>query len=164
MEVNSIMATLTNLLNNSRGGLVPPGSVVAFSANSAPTGYVKCNGAALSRTLYSDLFTAIGTTFGAGDGTTTFLVPDLRGEFIRGWDDARGTDSGRTFGSYQADDFAAHDHPIQVWYIYGWGQSEVPAASHFGWGGAQTRDEPISNRGGAETRPKNKALLYCIKF
>jgi microcystin-dependent protein len=158
------MATLTTLLNNTTGGITPPGSVVAFSNSSAPTGYVKCNGAALSRTLYADLFAAIGSTFGGGDGSTTFNVPDLRGEFIRGWDDGRGQDSGRSFGSYQADDFASHDHSIQVWYIYGWGQSEVPAASHFGWGGAQTRDEPIQNRGGADTRPKNKALLYCIKF
>lgn len=158
------MATLINLNNNLNNGIIPPGTVVAFGANSTPNGYLYCNGAAVSRTVYSDLFSAIGTTFGTGDGSTTFNLPDLRGSFIRGLDDGRGFDSGRSFGSYQADDFASHDHSISVWYIYGWGQSEVPAASHFGWGQAQTRDEPIQNRGGSETRPKNHALRYCIKF
>ena len=158
------MATLTNLLNNSSGGVVPPGTVVAYGSTSTPNGYIYCNGAAVSRTTYSDLFSAIGTNFGGGNGSTTFNVPDLRGAFIRGQDDGRGWDSGRGFASYQADDFASHDHSITVWYIYGWSQSEVPAASHFGWGQAQTRDEPIQNRGGNETRPKNYALRYFIKF
>jgi phage-related tail fiber protein len=64
----------------------------------------------ISRTTYADLFAAIGTTFGVGDGSTTFGIPDLRGEFARGWDDARGVDTGRTFGSAQAEDFKAHTH------------------------------------------------------
>ena len=157
------MATLTNLLVSS-GQVVPPGTVVAFGAASTPSGFIHCNGAAIDRALYSDLFAAIGTTFGTGNGSTTFNVPDLRGSFIRGHDDGRGFDSGRAFGNYQADEFASHDHSIQVWYIYGWGQSETPAASHFGWGGGQTRDEAIQNRGGAETRPKNYSLRYCIKY
>jgi phage-related tail fiber protein len=63
--------------------LVPPGAILYFARNTAPVGYLICNGSIVSRTTYSSLFSAIGTTFGAGNGTTTFGVPDLRGEFIR---------------------------------------------------------------------------------
>ena len=84
----------------SKDGIV--GQVVYFARNTAPEGWLKCNGATISRTTYAELFNAIGTTFGAGDGST-FGLPDLRGEFIRGWDDGRGVDSGRTFGVSQGD-------------------------------------------------------------
>ena len=82
--------------------VAPPGSVAWYAANSAPAGYLKANGANVNRTTYAALFTAIGTTFGVGDGSTTFTLPDLRGEFARGWDDGRGIDSGRAFGSAQS--------------------------------------------------------------
>ena len=70
----------------------PAGSVIYHAANTPPTGFLKADGSAVSRSTYSDLFAAIGETYGAGDGSTTFLVPDLRGEFMRGWDDSRGVD------------------------------------------------------------------------
>src|SRR5262245_20388174 len=76
-------------------GGVQPGTVVYHAKNAPPSGFVKCNGAAISRTTYALLFAEIGTTFGVGDGSTTFNVPEIRGEFIRGWDDSRGVDSGR---------------------------------------------------------------------
>ena len=77
------------------------GQVVAFATTVAPAGYLKCDGAAVSRTTYAALFAKLGTTWGAGNGTTTFNLPDLRGEFIRGADDGRGLDTGRVFGSVQ---------------------------------------------------------------
>lgn len=86
------------------------GMIAAFAANVIPTGWLKCNGAAVSRTTYENLFARIGTTYGAGDGSTTFNLPDLRGETIRGWDDARGVDSGRTFGSWQDGQNVSHTH------------------------------------------------------
>lgn len=89
---------------------VPPGAVSAFARSSAPSGWLKCNGAAVSRTTYAGLFSAIGTTFGAGNGSTTFNVPELRGEFIRGWADGRSVDTGRTLGSAQGDAFDSHTH------------------------------------------------------
>lgn len=67
-----------------QSGGVPVGSVIAFAANSAPTGFVLCNGAAVSRTTYSKLFAVIGTTYGAGDGSTTFALPNLTDKFIQG--------------------------------------------------------------------------------
>ena len=81
-----------------------------MATTTAPSGYLKCNGAAVSRTTYADLFAIIGTTHGAGDGSSTFNVPDLRGEFVRGWDDSRGVDSGRSFGSSQSDANKQHKH------------------------------------------------------
>jgi microcystin-dependent protein len=89
---------------------VPVGQVVQFAMNTAPQGYLKCNGAAISRTAYAGLFAQIGTLYGAGDGSTTFNVPDLRGEFIRGFDDGRGVDAGRTIGSAQAQSIQSHGH------------------------------------------------------
>jgi microcystin-dependent protein len=90
---------------------VPAGTVIWWAGStSAPSGYLKCNGAAVSRTTYADLFSAIGTTWGSGDGSTTFNVPDLRGEFVRGYDDGRGVDSGRAFASSQGQSLATHNH------------------------------------------------------
>lgn len=88
----------------------PISAVMYFPRTTAPTGWLKCNGAAISRTAYSNLFAIIGTTFGAGDGVNTFNLPDLRGEFIRGWDDGRGVDSGRALGSAQAGSLGSHTH------------------------------------------------------
>lgn len=87
-----------------------PGDIKYTARNSAPTGWLKANGAAISRTAYAGLFSAIGTTFGAGDGFNTFNIPDLRGVVIRGLDDGRGLDPDRAFGSYQSDSTAAHSH------------------------------------------------------
>jgi len=89
---------------------VPTGSVHMMATTTAPSGYLKCNGTAISRTTYAALFAIIGTTHGAGDGSSTFNVPDLRGEFVRGWDDSRGIDNGRNFGTSQSDNNKQHNH------------------------------------------------------
>jgi len=88
----------------------PPGLVAPFALSSAPSGWLKANGAAVSRTAYANLFAAIGTRFGAGDGSTTFNLPDARGEFIRGLDDGRNVDPGRSLGSSQASQNLYHAH------------------------------------------------------
>ena len=89
---------------------VPTGSVHLMASTTPPSGYLKCNGAAVSRTTYADLFAEIGTAFGAGNGSSTFNVPDLRGEFVRGWDDGRGVDNNRNFGVFQGDQNKQHNH------------------------------------------------------
>ena len=86
------------------------GSILFMATPIVPNGWLKADGLAVSRATYSRLFTAIGTTYGSGDGSTTFNLPDLRGQFIRGFDDGRGVDSGRVLGSYQADQNKAHTH------------------------------------------------------
>jgi len=93
--------------------LVPPGTIITtafYPSLYIPPGFLPCNGAAISRTTYATLFARIGTTWGIGDGGTTFNVPDLRGEFVRGWDDGRGVDSGRGFASFQDQDNVSHAH------------------------------------------------------
>ena len=147
---------------------IPTGQIIHVATSSAPTGYLKCNGAAISRTTYAALFTAIGTVFGVGNGSTTFNVPDLRGEFIRGWDDARGVDSGRSFGSFQDHQFQNHLHGVcntasdnlnagtfvkTFFYLDYTSTSSTFPSQNAGSGNA-----------GAETRPRNIALLACIKF
>jgi microcystin-dependent protein len=149
---------------------VPAGTIIFHSTSIAPNGYIKANGAAVSRTTYAALFSAIGTTFGAGDGSTTFNVPDLRGYFPRGFDDGAGVDSGRTFGSSQSDAFQGHYHALSFinsgYTAGGGGVGPVPAT-----GAAVPQATTIitdgtngSPRITTETRPKNIALLACIKF
>lgn len=177
----------------------PPGAVIHFARQTAPIGWLKANGAAVSRTAYASLFAAIGTTFGAGDGFNTFNLPDLRGEFIRGWDDGRGIDDGRTFGSWQADQLKQHDHGGRTggggghnhgykdsYYIESQGYAQgadgyFTVSSRRGPSGSDTdnthifymnrhtewqpdHDHPIAQDGGNESRPRNRALLACIKY
>jgi len=139
--------------------------VCFFARETAPDGFLKCNGAAVSRTAYADLFAAIGTTYGAGDGSTTFLLPDLRGEFIRGWADGRAVDTGRAFGTFQDQAFASHTHTSdsQLWFGSRWTSSytstQIGADVTIGHKAAT-----INSTGGTETRPRNVALLACIKY
>ena len=86
---------------------MPVGSIVSYSAASVPTGFFICNGQAISRTLYPALFALVGVSFGGGDGVSTFNVPNLVNQFIRGRDPAT-----RIVGSVQADEFKSHQHPV----------------------------------------------------
>ena len=74
---------------------VPSGAVFPYAGASAPSGFILCFGQAISRSTYSDLFTAIGTTYGAGDGSSTFNLPDLRGRAVAGQDDMGGSSANR---------------------------------------------------------------------
>jgi microcystin-dependent protein len=135
-----------------------PGEVAFFARSTAPSGWLKADGANVSRTTYAALFAAIGTTFGVGDGSTTFTLPDMRGEFPRGWDDGRGVDAGRAMGSWQDDAFEAHSHTIST-------QAGTNAGANVAQtdrGGAEFRSTSVA--GGSETRPRNIALLACIKI
>ena len=139
---------------------IPAGTVVYFASTSAPTGYIKANGATgLSITGYAELFVAIGYRFG-GSGST-FNLPDLRGEFIRGWDDSRGVDAGRLLnGQTQADDFKSHAHDYSAPAAAGLFYSAVDSGGQIDSSAAAT----TSAIGGTETRPRNVALLACIKY
>lgn len=77
---------------------LPVGTILPYGGASAPTGFLLCYGQAISRSTYADLFTAIGTTYGSGDGSTTFNIPDLRGRVIAGQDDMGGTSANRLTG------------------------------------------------------------------
>lgn len=171
------------LLDPLPGFSVQPGEVQFFAMSTAPTGYLKANGAAVSRTTYAALFAAIGTTFGTGDGSTTFNLPDLRGEFLRGFDDGRGIDSGRTLGSFQKPsvlpgNYDATGSESMVADAGNWNAAQARAAlgwedpSLNGYTGSFTYNQIATNSSGTVTyagyahalRPRNVALLACIKF
>lgn len=141
---------------------VPVGGVVPFAVNSVPTGWLLCNGGAVSRTGYANLYAKIGTTYGAGNGSTTFNLPDLRGEFVRGADLGRGVDSSRVVGSSQADLLKAHAHTASSALRVGTA-TDGNANICSGGGDAGAVEITISSTGGTETRPRNVALVYCIK-
>lgn len=150
------------------GYLVPAGAVMAFAMNSAPTGWIECSGNAVSRSTYADLFAAIGTTFGSGDGSTTFNLPNLRGEFIRGWDNGRGVDDTRTFGSAQSSQLQEHSHlvPVRDTNFTCDNQGAPCTATDLRSDSFSKETRVTGNTGdfGDETRPRNIALMYCIKI
>lgn len=168
---------VTSAKLNSSVILVPTGAVMPFAMNSAPTGWLAANGAEYSKSnsTYLALFTAIGILYGetngsGGVGTTHFRVPDLRGYFVRG---AGTNDDGTTSGAFgvkQADAFQDHNHGL----ICGTGGS-APSTNGALGKGIDSLDSnntnlmymasvQAANRTAAETRPKNIAMLYCIKF
>jgi hypothetical protein len=170
--------SFSKLVQAVQNTLVPTGSVVAFAFNASagiPEGWLECNGFAVSRSTYSNLHSKIGVSYGSGDGSTTFNLPDLRGYFIRGsGTNSDGTASG-SFATKQSDDVKPHIHPVS----WGFGNcvlnvyvSEAGRSS----GGSSTVTNvsvvsgtvsggiSIGPNSGTETRPKNIAMMYCIKF
>lgn len=165
LTVGSDAVNVTALL-----ALVPPGSIMAYGAATAPSGWLLCDGSAVSRTTYAGLFAVIAETAGQGDNVTTFNVPDLRGRFIRCWDNGAGRDSGSasrtalntggnsgdTIFSLQADEVGPHSHlvPNNI------GGATNPGLTNNASDGATF---PTNNSTGAETRPKNVTAQYIIK-
>lgn len=149
---------------------IKAGTVAHFAAATAPAGWIKANGAEVSRTAYAALFAAIGTTYGVGDGATTFNVPDLRGLFLRSLDDGRGVDSGRALNTWQDDDNRSHRHDF--WYQRGAESNGNNSYVQDGYNYA-LEQSTLANRvaslsiglqGTNESRPKNLAMLACIKY
>jgi microcystin-dependent protein len=143
------------------------GIVLQIPRLTEPAGWLKCNGQAVSRTTYAELFAILGTTFGAGNGSTTFNVPDYRGEFPRGLDEGRGVDVGRALGSTQADMLESHNHNVGAFTTSasntGQGVFNFYAVTSHG-GGSSFNGYTTSSNGGTETRPRNIAAPYFIKF
>jgi len=142
---------------------IPAGAVISVAMNTAPTGFLKANGAAISRTTYSDLFTAIGTTFGVGDGSTTFNIPDMRGYFTRNWaDDYAGSaynrNNGRTFGSEQP------STSMYSGYATAFITDSDGVAFTGGYNAYAAQSGANANASGYGFAPKNIALLAVIKY
>ena len=143
---------------------VPTGSVFTMATTTVPSGYLECDGSAVSRTTYADLFAAIGTTWGSGNGSSTFNVPDLRGEFVRGWDNGRGIDTGRTFASSQSHQLQLHSH-TESYNVASSGQDQAGSGSgdNDNVGSKQTATSGTTGNFGSETSPRNIAMMYVIK-
>jgi len=142
---------------------LPIGTVMYFAVSTAPVGFLECNGSLQDTADYPDLSVMIGNKFLSAGETSVpsgkFRLPDLRSEFIRGWDHGRGVDSGRPFGSNQADEFRTHNHQQRTQGTGGLNQSPAGGGSL----GTTLSETSTDSTGGTETRPRNVALLPCIK-
>ncbi len=98
------------IVSQAVGGGVPPGTYVFTAASEAPAGWLVADGRAVSRADYPALFAAIGTRYGAGDGSTTFNLPDPRGRVLRALDLGKGLDAGRVQGTAQESAVGSHSH------------------------------------------------------
>lgn len=188
------------------------GYVFPFATSIAPDGFLECNGTELDTTVYSALYSVIGTNYNnyadwvistayligdikksttdglyyeattdgtsAGDDTdlangsdtgvswkiaTKFKLPDLRGEFIRGFDNSRGIDSGRAIGSFQLDELKSHDHSVSSPTSSGIFASGTDRLGYYPSTG-YTAHPNVNFTGGVETRPRNVAMMFCIKY
>lgn len=159
---------------------IPVGAVFPFAGTTTPSGYLSCDGSAVSRSTYAGLFTAIGTSHGQGDGSTTFNVPDYRGRFLRGVDGgvsrdpdratrtamSTGGNSGDNVGSVQSDELKAHSHNVVFRRL-----TDLPGGGSGArdmWTAADTPTNQnvagkIVSTGGSETRPINANVNYIIK-
>lgn len=141
---------------------VPAGAVEFYAGQNAPVGWLECNGSIVSRSVYPDLFGAIGTRYGAGDGSTTFNLPDLRGEFIRGWDNGKGIDPGRELGSNQEGTSLKHidDSSSKSVTLLQNGESPINEVSKGNPSGSGYTTTGIRYT----FRPRNVALMPIIKI
>lgn len=157
----------------------PAGTIISTGSLTPPSGYLYCNGSAISRTGYAELFAAIGTTYGTGDGSTTFNLPDLRGIFARGagtngtMTNANGAAYSATLGGTQNDQSQGHRHASGAGFAF---------IAHVNSGGgaglsagsvltdSSTTNDPTTDgtngtpRTGAETRPANVGVAYHICY
>lgn len=168
---NIIQSTSTSLV-----GFNPPGAVIMYAGTSTPTGYLRCDGTVYSRTTYSTLFTAISTSYGIGDGSTTFNVPDMRGMFPRGVDEGSGNDpdsgsrsnsyggnTGDNVGSIQGWQYQEHGHPLAISNTAG-GQISGVAGSVTGFPPIYDTPNAIQISGGNQTNPINTYFYFIIKY
>lgn len=143
------------------------GMVSAFAMISPPEGWLIADGSAINRIRYARLFSRIGTTYGSGDGAITFNIPDMRGEFIRGLDMGRGIDNARVMGSNQENSIQSHQHGIAMDNGGNTVFNNLGAKnSNGGMGGGVIRSSTSQTdaSGSNETRPRNIAMVYCIKY
>lgn len=186
IKVNQVIDQLEQPENR-----IKPGMTMMWPSATVPDGYLECAGQAVSRTTYSALYAVIGTMFGSGDGSTTFNVPNMCGEFVRGWDHGRGIDVGRALGSWQDEAFKSHNHtgsmgsagthshdtkvggdannvrpdtPTNaITMAENSADSGATGSGQIVEAGSHTHSVTINSSGGTETRPRNVALMFIIK-
>lgn len=163
VEVWRIGANGRPWFNHRTGALLPPGSVLWYAGQTEPEGFFELDGSELSRDLYADLFAVLGTTFGAGNGATTFNIADVRGYFLRAWDNGRGLDVGRAFGSTQSSQNLAHVHPSAPLGTL-LGSTNSGSGLQGGSGTPVNYGVTVGSSGGSEARPINIALMAIVKW
>ena len=154
------------------GAGVDVGSIIQFPVTQPPAKFLECNGAAISRASYSKLFDVIGVMYGAGDGSSTFNLPDYRGRFLRGTAGGSGNDPDRSSRTNRGDGIGGDNVGTKQGHLYG-SHSHSYGASLLRYGGSShsfpsgsnaSTDSGTSTSGGNETRPLNINVLLCIKY
>lgn len=168
MSVNLYDKT-NNELKLIAGGLLyadnPVGSIVPYGGTTAPNGWLICQGQAVSRTTYAELFAVIGTAFGSGDGSTTFNIPDLResttkGVGLSGNSENHYSENGVTLGEFIEDRIQSHTHGVQNGYD---GSNEGSAERGDARHGYSIRTNNATGRTGNTTEVKAVGVNYIIK-
>jgi microcystin-dependent protein len=178
---NGLDAEFTGKVVSGYNG-VPSGAIMPFAMSTVPSAWLECDGSVLNAVTnpeYTTLYTAIGNTYGGTDNTD-FVIPDLRGQFIRGWDHGAGVDpnaasrtdrgdgtTGDNVGTKQDDKFALHDHPATgALYLYDTpgGTNPVTVAGPVASGSAGGSATVTASEGGDENRPVNTNVMFCIKI
>ncbi|EKP5582981.1 tail fiber protein [Escherichia coli] len=156
IKSDGTVKTALENLGLGEGSALPVGVPVPWPSATPPTGWLKCNGAAFSAEEYPELAKAYPTN----------KLPDLRGEFIRGWDDGRGADNGRVLLSTQDDAFRSHSHNFDR----SWGLKNFDPTAGFDVVTADVSGEIVNQPtrstvavGGSETRPRNVAFNYIVR-
>ncbi|EFL9954744.1 phage tail protein [Escherichia coli] len=149
IKSDGTVKTALENLGLGEGSALPVGVPVPWPSVTPPTGWLKCNGAAFSAEEYPELAKVYPTN----------KLPDLRGEFIRGWDDGRGIDSGRTLLSAQDGSIEAHGHDYNgaIYTSSGPSWANTTDAGHRAYSGF------TSSYGGSETRPRNIAFNFIVR-
>lgn len=182
-EIN-YLSGVTSAIQTQIDSAVPAGAVMPFAMATPPSGWLECNGAAVSRTTYATLFAAISTVYGVGNGSTTFNLPDLRGEFVRGWDHGAGNDpdaatrtnsgggsTGDNVGTKQDDAIKKHIHKMNYQVKFptnGAGAAVAGSATETQTSTTYNTTGPFNVGsstyvGKSETRSRNVNMMYCIK-
>lgn len=155
-SVTYTKAEIEALLKNMSA--LPVGAMVPFPKGTVPAGFLEVDGSVQSIAALPDLAAYLGTTFNTGgEGAGNFRLPESRGEFLRGWDHGRGVDAGRVPGSYQADELKSHTHSIKT------KLQLMPQSGSANNCWAYETDGQTGASGGSETRPRNLAVMWCIK-
>lgn len=145
--------------------LIPAGAVQAFASTSIPTGWLLCNGQAVSRTSYADLFAVIGTKYGTGDGRTTFNLPNLTGYTIIGGNSGElGRKVGASAHVLNTNEMPRHGHPTGSENGYWrWGGKVSLQSGNDSWA---WRSQTAEMEGGGQAHNNMQPsmyLHYCIK-
>jgi microcystin-dependent protein len=175
LKVDGTIKTTERVFDKT-GSIAPIGSIVMWPKENPPLGWLECDGRAISRVEFSDLYDVLGLIYGNGDGISTFNIPDMRGFFVRGWNHQRSDEwmdpdaenrieiasgglSGNHVGTRQQNQIQEHDHQFKTGNERGYccGGASSGNCTH----GICARTE---RTGGNETRPKNIYMMFIIKY
>jgi microcystin-dependent protein len=186
-DLNTKVQTLTAAAEKAEENAVPVGAIVAFGGpeSEIPDGWLPCHGQSLETSKYPKLAEALAKSWGGNSSGTKFNLPDLRGQFLRGWDEnadndpdkmsrtsKNGGNSGNKVGSYQEDEVEKHNHPLKkdknvIEYYQtsppSGNATNSPSTYHSNRYNSTDTGYHVGETGGSETRPKNANVIFIIK-